>query len=114
MENFSSANNPLNPEDQPSPEVVLLIPPKPSADEPKSKVNIWLRSASSLALYLVLGYYIFHSFEMLLLITAIVVFHELGHFFAMKTFHYKDLGIFFIPLLGARERSPKKNRLLFY
>jgi Zn-dependent protease len=38
---------------------------------------------------------------MLLLITAIVIFHELGHFFAMKYFHYKDLGIFFIPLLGA-------------
>lgn len=118
MENFSTPDNPLNQENRPSSEVVLIIPPKPSADEPKSSINIWLRSASSLALYLILGYYIFHSFEMLLLITAIVVFHELGHFFAMKSFRYKDLGIFFIPLLGAyvsgskREISQKESAVI--
>ena len=103
MENFSGTDD---------------IPPKPVAEEPKSKVNIWLRSFTSLALYLILGYYIFHSFELLLLITAIVVFHELGHFFAMKSFHYKDLGIFFIPLLGAyvsgrkREVSQKESAVI--
>jgi Zn-dependent protease len=118
MENFSAPDNPWNKEDQPVSETVLIIPPKPSADEPKSSANIWLRSAGSLALYLILGYYIFHSFEMLLLITAIVVFHELGHFFAMKSFRYKDLGIFFIPLLGAyvsgskREVSQKESAII--
>ena len=60
-----------------------------------------MRSIISLALYLVLGYYFFPSYKILLLITAIVMFHELGHFFAMKYFRYNDLGIFFIPLLGA-------------
>lgn len=80
--------------------------------------NIWLKSFISLALYLVLGYYIFHSFKMLLMITAIVMFHELGHFFAMKFFRYKDLGIFFIPLLGAyvsgikREVSQKESAII--
>jgi stage IV sporulation protein FB len=118
MENFSIPDNPLNPGEQQPPEAVLILPPKPTAEEPKSRVNIWLRSASSLALYLVLGYYIFHSFELLLLITAIVVFHELGHFFAMKAFRYKDLGIFFIPLLGAyvsgskREVSQKESAII--
>src|SRR6476660_10530323 len=101
MENYLSRGNPLIPEENSSAEEAVIIPPKPCAEEPKSKLNIWTRSATSLALYLVLGYYIFHSFEMLLLITAIVMFHELGHFFAMKSFRYKDLGIFFIPLLGA-------------
>jgi stage IV sporulation protein FB len=86
-----------------------FIPPKPSAEEPKSKMNILMRSVSSLALYLVIGYYIFHSFEMLLLITAIVVFHEMGHFVAMKAFRYKDLGIFFIPLLGAYVSGSKRD-----
>ena len=80
--------------------------------------NIWLKSVASLALFLVLGYYIFHSFKMLLMITAIVMFHELGHFFAMKFFRYKDLGIFFIPLLGAyvsgtkREVSQKESAII--
>jgi stage IV sporulation protein FB len=118
MENYLSPENPLIPEEKPSTEDALIFPPKPLAEEPKSKLNIWMRSASSLALYLVLGYYIFHSFEMLLLITGIVVFHELGHFFAMKAFRYKDLGIFFIPLLGAyvsgskREVSQKESAII--
>ena len=118
MENYLSPGNPLIPEEKPSTGDAVIIPPKPSAEEPKSKLNIWTRSATSLALYLVLGYYIFHSFEMLLLITAIVVFHELGHFFAMKSFRYKDLGIFFIPLLGAyvsgskREVSQKESAII--
>jgi Zn-dependent protease len=44
--------------------------------------------------------------------------HELGHFFAMKYFHYSDLGIFFIPLLGAyvsgskREVSQKQSAII--
>jgi Zn-dependent protease len=55
---------------------------------------------------------------MLLLITAIVILHELGHFFAMKYFRYNDLGIFFIPLLGAyvsgskREVSQKESAII--
>lgn len=108
MENYSF-ENPINPEEKPASEEAVIILPKPREDEPKSAVNIWLRSVTSLALYLVLGYYIFHSFEFLLLITTIVVFHELGHFFAMKAFRYKDLGIFFIPLLGAYVSGKKRE-----
>src|SRR5436190_10479105 len=117
MENYSP-DNPLIPGEISAITEANIIPPKPSAEEPKSKVNILMRSVSSLALYLVIGYYIFHSFEMLLLITAIVVFHEMGHFIAMKAFRYKDLGIFFIPLLGAyvsgskREVSQKESAII--
>jgi Zn-dependent protease len=94
----------------------VVVPPK--YEKPEQTSNIWLKSFFSLALYLVLGYYIFHSFKMLLMITAIVMFHELGHFFAMKFFRYKDLGIFFIPLLGAyvsgtkREVSQKESAII--
>ena len=118
MENYLSSDNPLVPGERPSVEEVQAVPPKPTIEEPKSKINIWIRSITSLGLYLVLGYYIFHSFELLLLITGIVVFHELGHFFAMKAFRYKDLGIFFIPLLGAyvsgtkREVSQKESAII--
>jgi Zn-dependent protease len=117
MENYSP-DNPLIPGEISAITESNIIPPKPSAEEPKSKLNILMRSVSSLALYLVIGYYIFHSFEMLLLITAIVVFHEMGHFIAMKAFRYKDLGIFFIPLLGAyvsgskREVSQKESAII--
>ncbi|RYY61982.1 MAG: hypothetical protein EOO05_04405 [Chitinophagaceae bacterium] len=102
----------LNPGSEPAlgnaAEDVIIYPPKYRKPEEK-RTNVWLKSATSLLLYLVLGYYIFKSFNMLLLITAIVVFHELGHFFAMKTFRYKDLGIFFIPLLGAYVSGSKRE-----
>jgi len=93
-----------------------MILPKYRQETPSS--NIWIRSIISLALYLFLGYYIFGRWELLLLITAIIIFHELGHFFAMKYFRYNDLGIFFIPLLGAyvsgrkREISQKESAII--
>jgi len=94
-----------------------FYPPKPAAEDKQG--NVWLRSLSSLALYLVVGYYFFHSnWALLLLLTGIVIFHELGHFIAMKIYNYKDLGIFFIPLLGAyasgtkREVSQKQSAII--
>jgi len=92
-------------------------PPKPELENKKG--NVWVRSITSLALYLLIGYYFFSANWMLLVIlTAIVIFHELGHFLAMKAFHYKELGIFFIPLLGAyasgtkREVSQKQSAII--
>ena len=95
---------------------LLSYPPK--YQQPGQRSHIWLKSVTSLALYLALGYYIFKRWEILLLITAIIIIHELGHFFAMKYFRYNDLGIFFIPLLGAyvsgtkREVSQKQSAII--
>ena len=85
----------------------FIYPPKPIIEKETS--NIWLRSLISLALYIFLGYYVFNSFTILILITAIVIIHEMGHFLAMKAFRYKDLGIFFIPLLGAYVSGSKRE-----
>lgn len=86
----------------------FVYPPKPGPEEKKG--NVWVRSLTSLALYLLLGYYFFNAnWTLLLILTAIVIFHELGHFFAMKLYNYKDLGIFFIPLLGAYASGTKKE-----
>src|SRR5215467_15254795 len=87
-------------------------PPKPELENKKG--NVWVRSITSLALYLVIGYYFFSYFYrvdwiLLLILTAIVMFHESGHFLAMKIFHYKELGIFFIPLLGAYASGTKRE-----
>jgi Zn-dependent protease len=92
-------------------------PPKPELENKKG--NVWVRSITSLALYLLIGYFFFSAnWALLLILTAIVIFHELGHFLAMKAFHYKELGIFFIPLLGAyasgtkREVSQKQSAII--
>ncbi|MEO7924253.1 MAG: site-2 protease family protein [Chitinophagaceae bacterium] len=95
---------------------IFVYPPKFERNE--QTTNVWLKSITSLALYLALGYLVFKRWEALLLITAIVMIHELGHFFAMKYFKYNDLGIFFIPLLGAyvsgrkREVSQKQSAVI--
>lgn len=84
--------------------------PKPEPEEPKAKVNVWLKSLSSLALYLVIGYFFFNkNWTLVLILTAVVIFHELGHFIAMKIYKYKDLGIFFIPLMGAYVSGKKQE-----
>ena len=115
-DNLPDGSQVNNEEEMISPEEIIVFPPKYEKQE--HATNIWLRSFVSLAAYLVLGYYIFPSYKILLLITAVIMIHELGHFFAMKFFRYKDLGIFFIPLLGAyvsgskREVSQKESAII--
>jgi stage IV sporulation protein FB len=87
----------------------IILSPKPELEEKKEKVNVWVKSFSSLALYLLIGYFFFPDWVILLIITGIVIVHELGHFLAMKFFNYKDLGIFFIPLLGAYASGSKQE-----
>ena len=117
MENIDEPLPEINSKQEPvSTEDVIIYPPK--YRKPVQPANAWLKSITSLALYLALGYYLFKRWEILLLITAIVMIHELGHFFAMKFFGYNDLGIFFIPLLGAyvsgtkREVSQKESAVI--
>lgn len=101
-----------------APAVAEPIAYPPKFRKPDQPTNAWLRSITSLALYLALGYLFFNQWEVLLVITAIVMIHEFGHFFAMKFFGYSDLGIFFIPLLGAyvsgtkREVSQKQSAII--
>jgi len=98
--------------DQPIPIPGEMTPeiPKPELEEPKRKPNVWLKSLASLAFFLVIGYFFFrHNWMLVLILTAVVVFHELGHFTAMKIYKYQDLGIFFIPLLGAYVSGKKQE-----
>jgi Zn-dependent protease len=87
---------------------VVTFPTKPPVEEKKG--NVWVKSITSLGLYLLIGYYFFHAnVSLLLILTGVVLFHELGHFLAMKIYGYKDLGIFFIPLLGAYASGTKRD-----
>lgn len=116
MEHLNDPQTPNEVTDPVSAEAPFVYPPK--YQKPEQRNNVWLRSITSLALYLALGYYVFKRWEILLLITGIVIIHELGHFFAMKFYRYSDLGIFFIPLLGAyvsgskREVSQKQSAVI--
>jgi stage IV sporulation protein FB len=116
MENFTDPLADRKEEDLAAKAGAVVYPPK--FQRPEQSYNVWLRSITSLALYLALGFYVFKQWEILLLITAIVMIHELGHFFAMKYYRYSDLGIFFIPLLGAyvsgtkREISQKQSAVI--
>jgi len=73
-------------------------------------MNVWLRSLGSLALFLVVGYFFFRqNWTWVIVLTAVVVIHEMGHFLAMKFYNYKELGIFFIPLMGAYVSGKKQE-----
>ncbi|MBL7740286.1 MAG: hypothetical protein JNK14_13805, partial [Chitinophagaceae bacterium] len=110
MENHSELPQENNAGNDPSAEMPVIYPPKPPAEEPKSRAQVWLRSISSLALYLAIGYYFFNqNWTLVLVLTGVVVFHELGHFLAMKFYNYTDLGIFFIPLVGAYASGKKRE-----
>ncbi len=67
------------------------------------------RSILSLLLYLMAGYWLFGNLTTLLLITFVLLLHEAGHFIAMRAVGYRDLGIFFIPLIGAYVSGAKRT-----
>ena len=54
----------------------------------------------SLILFLVLGAARW-NWQFTLLIIPVLLFHECGHWAAMRLFHYRNLRMFFIPLFGA-------------
>lgn len=88
----------------------ITYPPKPELEDNKNKTNAWTRSLTSLALYFIIGYFFFNrDWLLVLVLTGVVVFHEMGHFLAMKFYNYTDLGIFFIPLLGAYASGTKRE-----
>lgn len=59
-------------------------------------------------LYLLAGYWLLGNLENLLLITFVLLLHEGGHFIAMRQVGYRDLGVFFLPLLGAYVSGSKR------
>jgi tetratricopeptide (TPR) repeat protein/Zn-dependent protease len=74
----------------------------------------------SLALFLALGYALPYSSGLFLNgpgnwvfnLMFVLVFHELGHFGAMKLFGYQDVTMFFLPLMGAAVSGRKVDASL--
>lgn len=61
----------------------------------------WLRTITGLLLYILVYYAIFREFRHVILLLAVIVFHECGHFLVMKAYGYKDVRMLFIPFFGA-------------
>ncbi len=74
----------------------------------------------SLALFLAIGYalpqssglFVTGQWSWLLNLMFVLVFHELGHFGAMKLFGYQDVTMFFLPLMGAAVAGRKVDASL--
>jgi Zn-dependent protease/tetratricopeptide (TPR) repeat protein len=65
---------------------------------------------------LILSYFAFglvFSFNSVLILLGVILFHELGHIAAMYAFKYRDLQILFIPLMGAAATGNKEDVALW-
>ncbi|MBX2924825.1 MAG: hypothetical protein KF746_21675 [Chitinophagaceae bacterium] len=75
---------------------------KPVMEAPAESRNAFLKTIVSLALYAGVYYFLFgQNLQWILILVAVMLFHEAGHFVAMKLFGYKDVRMFFVPFLGA-------------
>lgn len=84
------------------------FPPKPSFQKTESSFNF--KPLVSLLLFIGAFYFFFdRDLEFILLVVGALFIHELGHYLAMKYFGYKELKIFFIPLLGAAASGTKRD-----
>lgn len=89
-------------------EIENVYPPK-HPDTGEAASPLWYKGIYSIVLYLGLGYMLLRRWDLLLLIFGIVLLHELGHFFAMRYYHYTDIGILFLPFIGAWVQGNKNE-----
>lgn len=84
-----------------------VFPEKPIKDDQKHSFK---KSIISAVVFIAVFYFIFKwELDYILILTGVILIHELGHLLAMKAFNYKDLNMFFIPLLGAAAFGTKKE-----
>ncbi len=74
-------------------------PPKPEiADSDTASI---IKTILSLAAFVGLFFLLDIPVNLIFLISLVLFLHEMGHLIAMKTFGYQDVGMLFIPFLGA-------------
>lgn len=83
------------------------FPPKPEIEEKRQSVN---KSLLSLISFIALFMLVFKwEFKFIVILVLVILIHELGHYIVMRFFKFKDLSIFFIPLVGAFASGEKEN-----
>jgi stage IV sporulation protein FB len=86
-----------------------LYPEKPELIEhqPKSSLSV---TVFSLVLFVMVFLLMFDDqLQFIIQLIIVLVIHELGHFFMMKHFKYKNVRMLFIPLMGAFVQGKKRN-----
>jgi stage IV sporulation protein FB len=86
---------------------------KPEDEQAKTSLS---RTLISLGLFIALDYWMFQSWQAVLILVSVIVIHEAGHFIAMKIFGYKGVNMTFVPFVGAYVSGTavnlsKKNKL---
>ncbi len=74
-------------------------PPKPEINE-KNTASI-IKTIISLLAFILLFMFLPVSVNFIFLVVLVLFLHEMGHLIAMKSFGYEDVGMFFIPFIGA-------------
>ncbi|MEI6020146.1 MAG: site-2 protease family protein [Bacteroidota bacterium] len=89
-------------------EATSAYPPKPVVvEKTQNSIN---RSLMSLLLYALLFYFIFDAnVAYIAAVLLVIIVHELGHFAFMRLFHYSNVKIFIVPLLGAFTSGNKQQ-----
>lgn len=84
------------------------FPDKPPLPD-ENQAN-WGKSVASLMFFIIAFYFFFNrDIGFILVLVGVLLIHELGHFGAMKIFGYRDVKMFFIPLLGALVSGSKSE-----
>ncbi len=78
----------------------INYPKKPKLENYESKDSI-MKSLWSLLLFMATFYIVFRSLTFVVMISLVLIVHEMGHFSFMKIYNYSNLSLRFIPFLGA-------------
>jgi stage IV sporulation protein FB len=80
----------------------------PAKPKPEKEANSAQRTVLSIIVFIAISYLIFKwNIGYILVLALVILIHEMGHYLAMRIFNYKDLSIFFIPLIGAYASGTK-------
>lgn len=96
----------------------IIINKKPVIEGIPEVRAVWLKALLSLLVYVGIYYFLFqHNIHWVLILVAVMIIHEAGHFIAMKYFNYRDVQLFFVPFLGAfvsgrPEKISQKQRVI--
>jgi stage IV sporulation protein FB len=88
-------------------EEYIYYPPKPEVIE--TNTSSIPKLLFSLLAFIAVFYLLGVDLNLIFLIVLVLFIHEMGHLIAMKTFGYEDVGMLFIPLIGAVVSGRKEN-----
>lgn len=84
-----------------------IFPNKPELAVAENKSN-WIKTIGSMLLFIMVFMIMFsENYVLILMITGILLVHELGHYIMMKKYGYTSVNMMFIPMFGAMVSGDK-------